>query len=136
MDKVKRRLVLGWLSKAESDLLAARLLIEDEKRLLDIGVYHCQQAAEKAIKAWLTFQDIIFPKTHDLETLLHLSADSLPEASLYSRHARMLTPLATEFRYPGDRPEPEPERARQALSLASELYTHCHKLITAEISES
>jgi hypothetical protein len=34
--------------------------------------YCCKQAAEKAIKAWLTCHDITFPKTHDLEAQLDL----------------------------------------------------------------
>ena len=34
------------------------------------GIYHCQQAAEKAIKGWLQSQDKPFPKTHDIEELV------------------------------------------------------------------
>jgi HEPN domain-containing protein len=52
-------LAQGWLAKARNDLEAARLLIHDEKRLLDIAAYHCQQAAEKALKAWLIAKEII-----------------------------------------------------------------------------
>lgn len=66
MDR-KQQLVGAWLAKAHSDLDTARLLIRDEKRLLDVAMYHCQQTAEKAIKAWLTAHDLIFPKTHALE---------------------------------------------------------------------
>ena len=33
MDEAKRRLVLGWLAKAEDDLRVARLLITEENRL-------------------------------------------------------------------------------------------------------
>ena len=63
MYKAKQRLVLAWLAKADDDLRAARLLILEENALHAAGVYHCQQAAEKAIKAWLTCHDILFPKT-------------------------------------------------------------------------
>ena len=50
-------------------------------------------------------RDIPFAKTHDLERLLKMDdetdgLDSLAEA------ARLLTPYATEFRYPGDVSEP------------------------------
>lgn len=132
MNEAKQRFVLAWLAKAKSDLLTARLLIAEENRLLDVGVYHCQQAAEKALKAWLTLQDIVFPKTHDLEALLYLCTSSLPEFSAFSEHARLLTPFAAEFRYPGDVSEPESERAKQAFVLASELYAFCEKLIKAD----
>ena len=70
MDEAHRRLVAGWLAKAEDDLRVARLLIAEENRLYGAGAYHCQQAAEKALKAWLAARNIVFPKTHDLETLL------------------------------------------------------------------
>ena len=67
MVEPKRRLVLAWLAKSADDLAVARLLIRDEQRLLGAGVYHCQQSAEKAFKAWLTLHDVVFPRTHDLE---------------------------------------------------------------------
>ena len=62
MDEAKRRLVVAWLVKADDDLRVARLLILEENALCAAGVYYCQQAAEKAIKAWLTYLDIISPK--------------------------------------------------------------------------
>lgn len=135
MDETKQQFVLAWLAKAENDLITARLLIEQEKRLLDVAVYHCQQTAEKALKSWLTLHDIIFPKTHDLETLLHHCISSHPEFAAYRNHAMLLTPLATEFRYPGDAREPSPQRSEQALTLAEELYAHCEKLIKNQLAQ-
>lgn len=44
----------AWLAKSRSDLATARLLILGHEPYLDTGCYHCQQAAEKALKAWLT----------------------------------------------------------------------------------
>lgn len=63
MDEAKQRLVLAWLAKADDDLRVARLLILEENALYSAGVHHCQQAAGKAIKAWLTCHDIVFPRT-------------------------------------------------------------------------
>jgi hypothetical protein len=68
----------AWMTKARSDLATARLLIEGQEKYLDTGSYHCQQAAEKALKAWLTAQEIIFPKTHVLEELLELCIPTNP----------------------------------------------------------
>lgn len=47
-------------------MAVARLLITQERRLYAAAVYHCQQAAEKMLKAWLTHRGVGFPKTHDL----------------------------------------------------------------------
>ena len=102
----------------------ARLLIAEENRLYAAGVYHCQQAAEKALKAWLTSRDMIFPQTHDLEALLHLCRAQEPGFGAYAEQARALTPLATEFRYPGDAMEPDPERAGEVLGQAADIFDY------------
>jgi HEPN domain-containing protein len=43
----------AWLAKAASDLRSARILADADDPPLDAAVYHCQQAAEKAVKALL-----------------------------------------------------------------------------------
>ena len=126
MDEAKRSLVRAWLAKADEDLAVARLLIEQERRLLSSGVYHCQQAAEKALKAWLTSRDIVFPKTHDLESLLHLGRAAEPGLAAYLEPAQALTPLATEYRYPGDAVTPSFEEAHQALTDALMIVRFVH----------
>lgn len=67
MDEAARELVRNWLTRASHDLQAARTLAAGKEPLLDTAIYHCQQAAEKAVKGWLQSQDNPFPKTHDIE---------------------------------------------------------------------
>lgn len=67
---VKVELTRSWLVKAKRDLLSAGELADAKMPLLDTAAYHCQQAAEKAIKGFLLFHDIRFEKTHDIEVLL------------------------------------------------------------------
>jgi HEPN domain-containing protein len=110
-----------WLAKAQSDLATARLLIKGSERYLDTGSYDCQQAAEKAIKAWLTAAEVTFIKTHSLEILIRLCIPTAPGFSRFLSHALELTPLASAFRYPGDVFEPSDEEAARALFLADEL---------------
>ena len=69
MSAEQQALVEAWWTKASHDLAAGRALLAASPPPLDIAVYHCQQAAEKAIKAWLVWKDMPFPKTHDLEAL-------------------------------------------------------------------
>jgi HEPN domain-containing protein len=120
-DEVKRDLMRQWLSKAEEDLGAAEILISHKTSYLSAVGFHCQQAAEKFLKAWLTFNQIEFPKTHDLGALLDLVApmdaplaDSLNEISLLNFYG-------VEIRYPGDMPDIEPEHAQEALELAKKV---------------
>ena len=54
MDEATIHEVRQWLHKADHDLRSAVLLMSgDEEPLLDTAVYHCQQAAEKVLKAYL-----------------------------------------------------------------------------------
>ncbi len=109
-------LARAWLAKARHDLENARLLILQEKRLLDIAAYHCQQAAEKALKAYLTAKDCVFPKTHILETLL---ASCIPFHSSFATlqsACEKLTPLAgANSATPATSPSPRRRKRR----------THC-----------
>lgn len=113
-----------WLHKAEHDLRSAfRLMSGDGEPLLDTAVYHCQQTAEKALKAYLTAHGVVFPKIHLLSPLLSLCADIDSTFYQLSDAAELLTPLATEFRYPGDILEPEPSDAEEAYRVAEQVVT-------------
>ena len=58
-----------WLGKAKDDLRAARRLLKPPPALSSAAAFHCQQAAEKALKAFLAWRDVPFRKTHDLEVI-------------------------------------------------------------------
>ena len=101
MDEAVRELVLGWLTKAKHDLASARLLGSGSSPVLDTAIYHCQQAAEKALKAFLLYHGEPFGKTHDLEVLVKLAAQIDAGFSSWQDVAIALTPYATQYRYPG-----------------------------------
>lgn len=61
MDEAACQLVRDWLIRARQDLKAAHVLAAGPEPLLDTAIYHCQQAAEKAVKAWLQSRDDPFP---------------------------------------------------------------------------
>jgi HEPN domain-containing protein len=64
--------VMEWLQLADEDLYSAKLLNEANRKPYEIICYHCAQAAEKYLKGYLAFQDIIPKKTHDLIFLNNL----------------------------------------------------------------
>jgi len=93
----------AWFDRARHDLRSAKLLIAGEEYAE--ALFHCQQAAEKAVKGFLTFQRP-FAKTHDLS---ELSPDCLAiDGSLAPvlMEADVLTQYAWRFRYPGAPYEP------------------------------
>ena len=59
-----------WIKFADMDLTTARHLHETMNPVpLEIVCYHCQQSAEKTIKAFLIYSGAKPLKTHDLELL-------------------------------------------------------------------
>jgi HEPN domain-containing protein len=57
-----------WIEKAEHDLMSAQRLLEIEPMILDNACFHCQQAVEKCLKAFL----ISFIYYHNAQTLILL----------------------------------------------------------------
>ena len=60
----------AWMVKAWRDLETARRAATGEPPFYDIAVYHCQQAAEKAVKAFLVHHGTPYEKTHDINNFL------------------------------------------------------------------
>lgn len=120
MDEAKRRLVASWLTKAAHDLESAKRLSSGADPLLDTAIYHCQQAAEKAVKGYLTFCDEPFEKIHDLKLLAKQAAKHDAAFTAWIETADMLTPYASRFRYPGDE-FPDSAEFDEALDQAERL---------------
>src|SRR4051812_31291725 len=74
MDETRRQLLRAWVTKAASDLRGARILGAVEDAPLDTAIYHCQQAAEKSVKAFLVFKELTPEKTHDIRRLCVVAA--------------------------------------------------------------
>jgi len=129
MNEAKQELVQIWLTKAQHDLAAARKLASDPNPYLDMAIYHCQQAGEKAIKGFLVFHDQRVEKTHDIEKLIALAIPIEASLSEWKGVGVRLTPYATEFRDPGEILIPEREDFQQALKDANDLYTFVLSLL-------
>ena len=87
MDEADLELVKDWLARAHQDLRAAVILAAAEDAPLDVAIYHCQQAGEKAAKAYLQWRDEPFAKTHNLRALV------IQAASLDKDLRRLKNPL-------------------------------------------
>ena len=120
-DPARVRETRAWLSKAATDLRAARHDLRASPPLLDVVVFHTQQAAEKALKAFLTWHDVVFRKTHNLEELGEQCLAFDPSLKEIIDRAVPLTEYAWQYRYPGDQLEPSEEEATGAVDLATEV---------------
>jgi len=97
MDKM---LVDEWLRYADNDLEAAHILSDHHPMQIEIICYHCQQAAEKALKAFLLFHDREPPKTHSLENLVDLCREIANEFDDILDDCEYLNPFSVQPRYP------------------------------------
>ncbi len=104
------------------DLRAAAHLMQVDPPLLEGVVFHSQQAAEKALKAFLAWHDEPFRKTHNLDELGQqaLAFDATLHAVV--EQAGGLTQYAWKYRYPGEPESPTREEAEDALALARAVY--------------
>lgn len=112
----------AWLERAQADLESAGILIAAARPHHDTALFHCQQAAEKAWKAFLFWNDTPFRKTHNLRELGEACVRIDSSLAALAERAEELTQFAWIFRYPGEWVEPEREEAGAALALAREAY--------------
>jgi len=109
-------LAKGWFSKAESDLVAVRLIL-GTRGPYDTACFHVQQAAEKFLKGFLCFHNKAFPFTHDLERLAKLCSAVNPSLQLGTPDVLALTDYACGLRYASDF-WPSKQDAASALGVA------------------
>ena len=111
-----------WLVKARLDLAAAEFEFTAKPPLTGDIVFHCQQLAEKSLKAFLVWHDVPFRKTHNLVEIGQQCSSVDPTLEPLARRGAVLTDYAWRFRYPGEPEEPTEPEARKALALAREVY--------------
>jgi HEPN domain-containing protein len=133
MTNAKAQLVQSWLTKAQHDLASAHVLAASEPPWLDTAIYHCQQAAEKAVKGYLVYCDQEFERVHDIEVLIRLAMSCAEGFADWIDAGIELTPYARIYRYPGYATEPSREQFDRAMTAAEGLYEFVISLLPPEI---
>ena len=91
-----------WVFKAEEDFVSADILMHaGETPIPDYVCFHCQQCAEKYLKAYLQECEVEFERTHDLSPLLELCVALDKEFEILDDDIRELDRYAVIVRYPG-----------------------------------
>ena len=112
----------AWFAKASQDLRTVDILLAADPPELADALFHCQQAAEKTFKVFLTWHDVVFRWVHELDIIGGQCADLDPTLAELVARADTLTKYAWQFRYPGAPYEPSLEEVRTARALAREVY--------------
>ena len=125
--------IKAWLTKAKSDLDSARILIEHKSANYDTACFHCQQAAEKALKAFLVSRNVAFERVHVMTYLVDLCVAQNQAFNDLREKAELLSPYAVEIRYPGDALEVPREDAEEAYTAAVTLWEFVLKQLPADV---
>jgi HEPN domain-containing protein len=119
----------AWLLKADSDLRLAEVGLRQDDPITDGAIFHTQQCAEKALKAFLAFKRAEIKKTHNIAKLVAMCAMFDSDFESLLPDADKLTPNATKFRYHDDFDEiddpsqlfPEVEEVEAAIIQAKHI---------------
>jgi HEPN domain-containing protein len=113
-------IVNKWILKAEHDLKAADQMLRADEPITDAACFHCQQAVEKYLKAYLVSRGVAPEKTHKLERLIE-ECSKWDKAFISLAKTVVLSEYAVESRYPDDFFIPSLDEANRALALAREV---------------
>ena len=114
--------VRAWLAKASQDLRRVEVLLAAAPPDFEDALFHCQQAAGKAFKAFLTWHDVPFRRIHELDTIGGQCADLDSTLADLVDRADVLTKYAVRFRYPGAPYELSSEEVEVACALARQVH--------------
>lgn len=127
----KNDLIKEWIKKAENDLLTVENNLNSKSIPTDTVCFHCQQAAEKQLKAYCVKLDIVFEKSHDLIYLLDIinkKTNGAIDDEIYLK-CEKLNDYSSQMRYPMDFYEPSIEEAKEAYQTAKQVKEFIRKKI-------
>jgi len=92
--------VKEWLTIAEDDFDSAKILNDAAKKHFEITCYLCAQSAEKYLKGYLIYCDIVPQKTHNLLFLNNLCVEKDNNFEKIQTLCNFLNRFANDIRYP------------------------------------
>lgn len=108
----------AWLAVASQDLRRVEVLLSVVPPDIEGALFHCQQAAEKALKGFLTWHDVGFRRVHDLDEISKQCVETDSSLAGLLKEVGALSAYASRFRYPGASYKPAIEEATSARDLA------------------
>jgi len=122
-----KKQVENWILLADQDLCAAEILLKDHSPLTNIVAFHCQQAIEKYLKAFLVENDVPLVKTHDLIKLNGMIKE-VKDLGIDSKKLIIINEVYVESRYPGELGlisdgMPTSEQAEEFIEYVKEIKT-------------
>ena len=107
-----------WIIKGDHDLGTAKITYLHIPEYMDTVTFHCQQAVEKYLKAFLVYHSTSFRHTHDLIYLLDLITTIDIEFEKFYDIVSELQGYAVEIRYPEEVIFLSKEKVENAIAIA------------------
>lgn len=127
----------NWILIAREDLRLAALAVAQEPVIGGGAVFHAQQAAEKALKAFLFAFGQPTARTHELGSLLSACIAIDPLFATFQRAAQTLNPYVSRFRYPlpGVPLQPTDQEISDALISWSDIVVFVERLLFPSLDQ-
>ncbi|MBI5217935.1 MAG: HEPN domain-containing protein [Bacteroidia bacterium] len=109
-----------WITVADHDLGTAIIVYHQIPKYKETIAFHCQQAVEKYLKAFLIFLDVEFKRSHDLMYLLGLISDKVEISDELFEKATTLKSFAVQIRYPDIIIDLSDEELQVSISITKE----------------
>ena len=116
MNQATKEFVKQWLERANEDLLVVERLTKPEIAAISSVCFHCQQATEKFLKAFLVANEVKIKKTHNIEFLLSECEEIDHEFSEID--SKNLSDFGVDVRYPGDIYIPTESETKEYIEIA------------------
>ena len=127
-----------WLKYSSMDIDAAQQLFSQQQnprqRPIEIILYHCQQGAEKALKAFMVQNGCFPPKKHELQELRIVCKqwNARFDNTRLINHCAFLDPFAVIVRYPKHNVTLDSNQAARGLNCAKRI----HDFVRVQLGES
>ncbi len=109
-----------WVDSADHDLGSAKLIFLHLPEYFDTIAFHCQQAAEKYLKAILIHREIEFVRSHNLIYLLDLLSQKTVITEDQYDKAILLNGFSVQIRYPDKTVYLTKEELETSITIAQE----------------
>ena len=101
MTEEQNEYLKNWLFRAKEDIAVIDSLFDTDPALYASTIcFHAQQAVEKFLKAFLIYNDVDFPRTHDVDYLL-LECQKI-DSKDFNIDLGSLSDFGVSIRYPDD----------------------------------
>jgi HEPN domain-containing protein len=129
MDNKKIDFIKEWIYEANNDLGLAEFVIDNDGKYYDLVCFHCQQAAEKYLKAYIIYLRLHYEKVHDLKYLLNVIEKKREVPKELKRYADLLNEYTIDSRYPDYWHDPTLEETKECIKAAHDFKKYIEEVL-------